>query len=268
MARVIVTGAAGTIGRLLCPALRGDGHEVLGLDVAEGEGVHRADLSAWDPALPDLFRGADALAHLAAEAWPEAPWSRVAPLNLDMALNAFQAASLAGVPRVVFASTNWVLAGHRFDGEPLRSDTVPAPMNPYGASKLFGERLGLSFAEARGLSVVCLRIGAAQPEPRAPGPDTPMGDWARQMWLSPRDLLQGFRRALAAPLALRFAVLNLVSNNPGMRWDLQEARDAIGYVPEDSFEPPPGGFRRTEATARAVWEARERLDRLFHDEEM
>jgi NAD+ dependent glucose-6-phosphate dehydrogenase/L-arabinose 1-dehydrogenase [NAD(P)+] len=34
-----------------------------------------------------------------------------------------------------------------------------------------------------------------------------------------------------------FAILNLVSNNPGMRWDLGKTKRIIGYMPRDGFAP-------------------------------
>jgi hypothetical protein len=61
------------------------------------------------------------------------------------------------------------------------------------------------------------------------------GLWGQRMWLSDRDLCQAHERAVTAPASLRFCVLNLVSQNDGMRWDLKAARDAIGYEPQDHF---------------------------------
>ena len=51
-------------------------------------------------------------------------------------------------------------------------------------AKLMGERVGRFFADTRGLSVVCLRIGMAErPGGTTPGPETPQGLWGQQMWL-------------------------------------------------------------------------------------
>jgi hypothetical protein len=52
------------------------------------------------------------------------------------------------------------------------------------------------------------------------------------MWLSDRDLCQGVERAAFAE-GVQFAVLNLMSDNPGMRWDIEETRRLIGYEPRD-----------------------------------
>jgi hypothetical protein len=56
------------------------------------------------------------------------------------------------------------------------------------------------------------------------------------MWLSNRDMNQAMDRAIgAAPFG--FAIVNLESNNAGMRWDLEYTREIIGYVPLDSTTP-------------------------------
>lgn len=271
MSAIVVTGAAGLIGRKIMPHLRAAGHRVEGLDLVPGGDptIVAADLAVWDMAWVDRLNGADAVVHLAADPWPNAGWERIERLNLDLTLNLFQAASLAGVRRVVFASTNWVVAGHRFAEGPLTPGMPPAPVNAYGASKLFGERLGRSFSQSRGLSVICLRIGAAQMhEGQMPDADTPMGDWARQMWLSDRDLCNGVRLAVEAPPDLSFAVVNLMSDNPGMRWDLGPTRDLLGYTPQDSFAAPAGGYRRRAELARSVLATIGALDAFFHDAEL
>lgn len=46
-----------------------------------------------------------------------------------------------------------------------------------------------------------------------------MGTWGQQMWLSDRDYLDGMTAAATAPVQ-GFAVVNLMSDNPGMRWSL------------------------------------------------
>ena len=59
-----------------------------------------------------------------------------------------------------------------------------------------------------------------------------MGRWGQEMWLSDRDLCQAMERAVLAE-DVRHHVLNLMSDNPGMRWDIDETRRAIGYAPQD-----------------------------------
>lgn len=59
-----------------------------------------------------------------------------------------------------------------------------------------------------------------------------MGSWGQEMWLSDRDFLNGVRSAVTAK-NVKFAAVNLMSINPGMRWDMQETKDRIGFEPQD-----------------------------------
>jgi nucleoside-diphosphate-sugar epimerase len=106
----------------------------------------------------------------------------------------------------------------------------------YGHSKLVGERLAKSFADAAGLSVVVVRLGWVPVGDNRPA-DVPADcdAWSREMWLSNRDLAQVMEKAVLAPDSVRFAVVNAMSDNPGMRWDLESTRTILGYHPEDSI---------------------------------
>jgi len=63
-----------------------------------------------------------------------------------------------------------------------------------------------------------------------------MGRWGQEMWLSDRDFLSGMRAAIDAK-DVSFAALNLMSDNPGMRWDIDETRRVIEYSPQDGSSP-------------------------------
>jgi hypothetical protein len=56
------------------------------------------------------------------------------------------------------------------------------------------------------------------------------------MWLSNRDFLLAMDCAVAAP-KVGFGIFNLVSDNPGMRWDIEPARRRLGYRPQDGQAP-------------------------------
>jgi nucleoside-diphosphate-sugar epimerase len=149
------------------------------------------------------------------------------------------------------------MAGHRFGEGALPPDRDPFPVNAYGASKLFGERLGRSYSDRWGLSVIAFRIGWCQRGDNRPGPHMAYGDWGQGMWLSDRDLAQGFEKAVTAPESVRFAVLNLMSDNPGMRWPLDETRALIGYAPQDRHAPViTAAHRARAAKSREEWARR------------
>jgi len=236
VAKILITGAAGTLGQRLSHAFTDRGDDIVGLDrPGHGQaGVVEADLSIWSEDWLDHFRGVDAVLHLAADPSPDASWASLQHLNMDMVLNVFEAAARSEIRRVIFASSNWVMGGYRTRQGPIRPVDDPFPINGYGATKLMGERIGHHFAQARGLSVICFRIGMAErPGGTPPSLDTPHGLWGQQMWLSNRDLLQAYQKAVDAPDDVRFAVLNLVSDNPNSRWDLGPTMQTIGYAPQD-----------------------------------
>jgi hypothetical protein len=98
---------------------------------------------------------------------------------------------------------------------------------------LFGERAGGSFAARTGISFIAFRIGWCQREPgNRPGPHMSQDTWGQQIWLSDRDLCQVMKRAVLVE-GVPFAVLKLVSDNPGTRWDIEATRKTIGYEPQD-----------------------------------
>lgn len=233
---VLITGATGSIGtklrqhfgpmdvrlRLLC------------LNPRQDPDVVTVDLSVYDEVWSRQFRAVDTVIHLAGDPYATASWASV-QLNIDLTLNVFRAAQDCGARRIVFASSNWVMAGYRFGTERLTTDLPPWPINPYGCGKLLCERAGRQLAARCGISFIALRIGYCQhSEGNRPGPHMQNGIWGQQMWLSDRDLCHGVERAVFAE-DVPFAVLNLMSNNLGMRWDIERTRQAIGYEPQDGY---------------------------------
>jgi nucleoside-diphosphate-sugar epimerase len=236
---VIVTGSTGNLGSKAVVALsKLDGCKVIriGRNGQRRQGIIEADLEHYDPAWAARFEGADAVLHLAADPKPVASWDSVARLNIQLALNVFRAAESAKVRRFVFASSNWVLGGYRFKQARLTSDLTPQPVNPYGASKLFMERYGFALAERTGMSILSLRIGYCQPGENLPGAHMAFGRWGQEMWLGNQDWEQAVIKSVTSSFP-GSATLNIVSRNEGMRWDLDEARKVIGYVPTQHHRP-------------------------------
>jgi len=175
----------------------------------------------------------DTVLHIAADPSPWASWGSIQRLNLDLLFNVMAAAQQQGVRRVVFASSNYVVAGYRFRDDRLTTTLEPRPINAYGASKLVGERIGKMFAERYGLSFIAFRIGVCQRHnDNRHGPWIPFGHWGQAMWVSDRDLCRAFERAVE-DTTIQFGVYNLVSSNKGMRWDLDGLRRDLGFEPMD-----------------------------------
>jgi nucleoside-diphosphate-sugar epimerase len=235
---VLITGAGGNIGSKLRAHFSALGWalRLLDLDARGDAAIQVADLAEWDDAWVAQFAGVDAVIHLAGSPSPRTPWAAAQRLNIDLTANVFEAAAAHGVRRVVFASSNWVMAGHRPGEGVLTTALEPYPINPYGVSKLVGERMGRSLHARRGVSVICFRIGYLQQGDNQPGPHMGWGGWGQAMWLSNRDLCQAMERAVMAE-DVGFAVLNLMSDNPGMRWDIETTKRVIGYTPQDGVAP-------------------------------
>jgi UDP-glucuronate 4-epimerase len=164
--RYAVTGAAGFIGSHLSETLLAAGHQVDGIDCftdyydrsikeenARGIDVRRLDL-AEDPL---DFAGLDGVFHLAGQPGVRS-FGDVFPTylrrNVHASQRVFEAAARAGV-RVVFASSSSVYgAAERY---PTPEDALPAPLSPYGISKLAAEHLASAYGTSFGLDAVVLR---------------------------------------------------------------------------------------------------------------
>lgn len=242
---LLITGAAGNLGRKLATHFQAKNYALRLLDIAApaaDSAIETADISQWGD-WADRFMGVYCVIHLAADARVHADWQSAARHNIDATLNVFEAASRHGVRRVIFASSTWVMEGYSKSPATITEDLAPLPVNAYGASKLACERIGRFFGETRGSSAICFRIGACLPAPQnRPGLHLGVTPWAQQKWLSDRDLCGAFERAVEAPETLRFEVFNLVSSNQGMRWDMSKAERLLGFHPQDSTVPVTPGL--------------------------
>jgi nucleoside-diphosphate-sugar epimerase len=252
--RVLVTGAEGLIGGIVRERLA-NRYELTHLTREPAEfPSHVADIGDL-AAIQPAFEGVDAVIHLAASAGVDAPWEDVLHNNIVGTRNVYEAAHRAGASQVVLASSNHAVGMYEIEGAPTIYDpddprsydhlAEPRPDSLYGVSKLFGENLGRYYADLKGLRVVCLRIGAVRKnDDRSPPANLEAAPWHglsepdrhRRMaavWLSQRDCAQLIARALDTD-DVRFAVVYGVSDNPGRFWDLQHAREVLGFEPEDS----------------------------------
>ncbi|HQZ11378.1 MAG TPA: NAD(P)-dependent oxidoreductase [Devosia sp.] len=236
--KILITGAAGNIGAKFAAHARKAGYELVLLDRDGGEGILAADLAVWDKKWAKQFKGVDTVLHFAASPSGSSTWDMVMGANIAATQNMLRAARDAKVRRVVFASTNQVVLGYRFDEAvtSVTTDLPPKPLSPYGISKLMGEEMGRAFAGETGISFIALRIGYFQRGENLPGPHMAIGVWGQSMWLSNRDMMHALVRSIEAE-DVPFAIVNLVSNNPQMRWDLKHTRKVLGYKPKDGHAP-------------------------------
>jgi uronate dehydrogenase len=247
MKTVLVTGAAGLIGRILMDALAGE-LDARGLDVVGGRGVeHVVDMTNLGQLAP-AFRGASAVVDLAGDASRSVTWERAVRNNIPATLNALEAARLAGATRVVYASSNRVVglyerdepyssvvAGRYGDLDPaaipkLSSNVAIRPDSAYAVGKACGECAARHYAETYDISVICVRIGTVLhgDRPRSPRHFATL--------LTRRDLVHLVRCCLSAPRELGFAILYGVSANTWRFWDIEEAGRLVGFAPQGDAE--------------------------------
>ena len=234
--RILVTGAAGNIGSYFAEHAH-DRYElrlmVLPSDDATaiqpfGE-VVTGDLLDLDR-MKELCTGIDTVVHLAANPDPSATWDSLLQANIVGTYNAMVAAKAAGCRRLIYASSIHAVSGYPADVQVKTSE----PVNPgdlYGVTKCFGEAMGRYMAEQEGLSVIALRIGAFQPRESALGEQ---GVAMLDAWVSQRDLHQLIERCIDVE-NIKFAIFHGLSNNRFKRLDISDAREIVGYDPQDDL---------------------------------
>ena len=231
MTRLLITGAAGQIGRYLRACFKGVYDEVRLADIAPqepagaGETVLRTDIRDL-AAMEEAMRGIDCVMHLAGMA-NEADWASIRDLNIDGCYNAYEAARRQGVKRFIFASSNHAIGFHRRT-RVLDDQVVPRPDTRYGVSKVFGEAMGRMYADKHAMQVACLRIGTFKI------PDEPEQPRQLLSWISHRDMAQLVRCCIDAK-DFHFIVAYGVSNNTRSRWSNKHV-DFLGYRPQDDSE--------------------------------
>ena len=237
--RVLLTGAHGRVGTAVVNHLADD-YEWTLLDREDHPERETVVADVFDRgAVEDAVAGQDAVVHLAADPGDPGTWESVHDNNLVGCYNVLDAASEAGVERVVFASTNHVHGAWQdfheeelFSGEVVLDDATPVrPDGLYAASKVFGEalcRYYVDYAEAPERAYA-IRIGGVhdpdfdRPTPSRHGPSG---------WLSRRDCAHLVDRCLRAD-GPEFAIFNGVSDNADRYYDLDYPRQAVDYLPED-----------------------------------
>ena len=237
---ILVTGAAGVIGRIVVSDLARD-YSVLAVDVKERppfwpDSVAYLRESAASVEVADALPGTRFVLHLSTAA--DQDWRALADVVIGQTRWLLRQAASASVERVVLASTNNVTGGYERDLlqgrlrtlDPALLFSTPRPDSEYAAAKLFVEGYGRYIADSTQTSISCLRIGTVRSEddPSAaveepgfewiPGGKDGRSSRFRRTWLHHDDLSRIVREELQAtePFRLRYAV----SDNPGRYWPL------------------------------------------------
>jgi uronate dehydrogenase len=214
-------------------------------------GIFPADLSRYTGDWVEKITGATAVIHLAGASWPYSNWPSLQSGNIDALLNVLEASLAGGIPRFIFASSLLTMEGYKHTGGMIHPHMPARPLSSYAVCKLAGERMCYSYSARHGLDVACLRLGITR---RGENPPTNrVGLWEQSRWLGNDDVCSAMELALRKPPRHDPYTVFVVSNNAGMRWSLDEARNQLGYIPQESSTPsPPPLYTRVRAYAAAA----------------
>lgn len=166
--RVLVTGSSGFVGRSLVKHLAATGS--LGVRAASRKSM-AGDRGVESVRSPDLTGNADwrsllmdvqLVVHSAARVHvmsdqAEDPLAEFRAVNVEGTLALARQAAEAGVKRFIFISSIKVNGEQTKPGRPFYADDSPAPVDPYGISKLEAEEALKSLGEQTAMEVVIIR---------------------------------------------------------------------------------------------------------------
>lgn len=221
--KILVTGAAGTLGTEIVRHLRSLGwtvraHDRVPLDPLTADEVSSGDL--LDPEhVRELVEGMSAVVHAAAIPAPMLGTEQeIFRNNVMSAYQVLDAAGRAGVPRIVYVSSlsalGFAYSGHGVSPErfPVTEEHPYVAEDVYGLSKYVGEQIAQTVALRWGAGVVSLRFpflghgerlrGHLAYVASDPGKDR-QGLWA---WLDTRDAARAIEAAITRPLTGHHAV--------------------------------------------------------------
>ncbi|MCF3638836.1 NAD(P)-dependent oxidoreductase [Rhizobium sp. TRM95111] len=229
MKRLLITGAAGGLGRAMRPRLKGLAEtlrlsDIAGLGRAEPhEEIVPCDLGDAN-AVHKLVEGCDGILHLGGIS-VEDKFSKILNANLLGLYNLYEAARAHEKPRVLFASSNHTVGFYRQD----QHIDVTAPMRPdglYGVSKCFGEALARLYFEKFGQETALVRIGSCMEKPK--------NHRMLSTWMSYDDFLSLIACVFRAPM-LGCPIIWGISDNDSRWWDNAHAA-YLGWRPRDNAE--------------------------------
>lgn len=227
--RILITGAAGRLGRVLregLAPLAGTVRLSDRVDMGEAgsnEELVICELGDFD-AVMDMVEGCDAVVHFGA-APVERPWEEVLESSIKGGYNVYEAARRHGVKRIVYASSIHAVGYVRRE-EGADTDTDHRPDGLYGVSKCFVEDLAKLYFNKFGIESACLRINSCF--------EKPADRRHLATWLSFGDLVRLVERCLVAE-RIGFTVAYGISDN-SERFFSNEKVAHLGYRPADTAE--------------------------------
>ena len=230
MKKILLTGAAGSLGSRLRAPLAAMAGQLLSTDILEldaelapNETFQKADIFDRD-AVRAMAEGAEMIVHFGGSP-DERPFDTILHNNIVPAFNIWDAAAEHGVRRVIFASSIHAVGMHP-KTETITAATSHRPDGFYGLSKCFTEDMARMYWDKKGVEGVCLRIlSCTEPVSNAR---------AIGSWLSYRDMIHLVERSITTPIT-GFLVAYGVSNNDRAPID-NTAAAVLGFRPQDNAE--------------------------------
>lgn len=232
-AKILVTGSSGFIGRTITPYLSQCGFSLRGYDrepAAGPEEFIQGDLLDFTT-LSHAAQGADCIIHLAASPHFADFESQLVPSNVLGLHNILEAARLAGVKRIILASSCQAAFLHEKQKRVRVNDR--SPLGHYGLTKLWGEEMGQLYSRRYGLSVLAVRLGWAVNSP-AEFENMATSAEGRPLFLSHDDLRELFRCSLYAR-PTPFDVVYAFSKQEPEIYDMKPAKRLLGFRPRDTY---------------------------------
>ncbi|MEH6445787.1 MAG: NAD(P)-dependent oxidoreductase [Oceanospirillaceae bacterium] len=229
MKRILLTGAAGNLGKVLRVKLAGWA-DVLRLsdlseitDATAIEEVQCCDLGDKE-AVMKLVEGCDGIIHLGGIS-TENTFDSILNGNIVGTYNLYEAARKYGIKRILFASSNHTIGFHERETK-LDADSTMRPDSLYGVSKCYGEMLASLYYDKYGIETARVRIGSCF--------EKPLDRRMLATWLSADDFVSLIVRIFECD-RLGCPVIYGASANKELWWDNQKV-SYLGWEPKDSSE--------------------------------
>ena len=256
---IVVTGAAGRLGRRVVQLLWDQGREVVATDQVEVDDLPtefvRCDLGNA-AAVHEVLKDAEAVVHMGAIPGPSRAEPRVIfGNNVPADFNVMMSAAELGLRRVVYSSSafgmGWAHDGNAFVPRylPLDEEHPMMPFEPYGLTKQVGEDIGRMIARNSDTTVVSLRFTNVPPPETvaefpwpAPTPENPLTlvmwayadaqDVATAQVLALDAEIEEYEAFMLAQPSSRFAepTVDIVRNNFGDRVEIRDGLEGTASV--------------------------------------